>query len=82
MANGFIHALKSQTGTLILFDCKLNSSFYLCVNYQKLYNLTNKNWYPLPLISEFLDQLSQAKKFTQLDLMSAYHNRRIEKSGK
>ena len=37
-----------------------------------------KNQYPLPLIAESLDWLGQAKKFTQLDLTSAYHQMRIK----
>ncbi len=36
-----------------------------------------KNWYPLPLIGESLDQLGRAKRFTQLDLTSAYHQIKI-----
>ena len=43
MVNGFIRALKSPIGTLVLFGCKLNSSFYLYLNYQELNNLTIKN---------------------------------------
>ena len=38
-----------------------------------------KNWYLLPLISELLNCLSLAKKFTQLDLISTYHQIRIRK---
>ena len=33
LANDFIRASKLQVGTLILFDCKCNSSFCLYVNY-------------------------------------------------
>ena len=55
LANGFIWSLKSPAGVLILFIRKPNGSLCLCVNYQGLNNLTIKNWYPLPLIGEFLD---------------------------
>ena len=58
LANGFIKALKSPASALILCVFKPNSNLYLCVNYQGLNNLTIKNWYPLSLIGESLDQLS------------------------
>ena len=78
LANGFIKASKSPARAPILFVRKANSSFCLCINYQGLNNLIIKNWYLLPLISKSLDRLSQAKLFTQLDLMSAYHKMRIK----
>ena len=78
LANIFIGAFKSSAGASILFVCKLNGSFCLYVNYQGLNNLTIKNRYLLPLIDNSLDQLSQAKRFTQLDLTSAYHWMRIK----
>ena len=61
LANDFIWALKSLAGALILFVCKPNGSFCLCINYHELNNLTIKNRYPLPLVDESLDQLGRAK---------------------
>ena len=78
LSNGFIQALKSPTGTPILFVRKPNSSFCLCVDYQRLNNLIIKNWYLLPLIGKSLDWLGQAKRFTQFDLTSAYYWMRIK----
>ncbi len=69
----FIQLSKFLVGIPILFDKKLDGSLRLCVNYQGLNNLTIKNWYFLPLIGECLDQLGQAKWFTQLDLTNAYY---------
>ena len=76
---GFIQPSKSPAGASILFDKKLDGSFCLCVDYRGLNNLTIKNQYPLPLISESLDWLSWARKFTQLHLTSAYHHMRLKK---
>ena len=73
LANGFIWPLKSPAGAPILFVCKLDGSLWLCVDYQGLNNLIIKNRYLLSLIDESLDWLEQAKRFTQLDLNSAYH---------
>ena len=77
LANGFIRPSKSPAGALILFDLKSDSFFGLCVDSRGLNNLTIKNRYPLPLIGESLDRLGRAKRFTQLDLTSAYHRMRI-----
>ncbi len=73
LKTGFIQPSKSPAWAPILFDKKPDGSLRLCVNYQDLNNLTIKNWYPLPLIGEFLDRLGRAKQFTQLDLTSIYH---------
>ena len=78
LKTGFIRPSKSPTDTPILFDKKLNGSFRLYVDYQGLNNLTIKNRYPLPLIGESLNRLGRAKRFTQLDLTSAYHRMRIK----
>ena len=78
LVNGFIQPSKSPAGTPILFVRKPNGSLYLYVDYQGLNNLTIKNQYPLPLIGESLDQLGQAKRFTQLDLTSSYYRIRIK----
>ena len=77
LAIGVIRSSKSPANTSILFDRKSNDFFQLCVDYQGLNNLTIKNQYPLPLIGESLDRLGRAKRFTQLDLTSAYHRMRI-----
>ena len=78
LKTGFIRPSKSPAGALIFFDKKPDGSLHLCVDYWGLNNLTIKNQYPLPLIGESLDRLGRAKRFTQLDLTSAYHRMRIK----
>ena len=77
LKNGFIRPSKSSAGAPILFDKKPDGSLWLCVDYRGLNNLTIKNRYPLPLVGESLDWLGRARRFTQLDLTSAYHRMRI-----
>ena len=77
LKTGFIQPFKSLTNAPILFDKKLGKSLRLCLDYRGLNNLTIKNWYPLSLIGESLDWLGLAKRFTQLDLTSAYHEIKI-----
>ena len=73
----FIQLSKSLAGAFILFNKKPNRSFHLYIDYQGHNNLTIKNRYLLPLISESLDCLDRAKRFIQLDLTSAYYQMRI-----
>ncbi len=61
LTTSFIWLSKSPAGAPIFFDEKSDSSLHLCVDYQGFNNLTIKNRYPLPLISEFLDWLGWAK---------------------
>ena len=82
LTTGFIRLYKSPAGAPILFDKKPDDSLYLCVDYWDLNNLTIKNWYLLPLISESSDWLSRAKMFTQMNLSSFYHQIRIKESDK
>ena len=78
LKTGFIRPSKSFAGAPILFNKKPDGSFCLCIDYWGLNNLTIKNQYLLPLIRESLNRLGRAKRFTQLDLTSAYHQIRIK----
>ena len=78
LTNVFIWLSKSLARAPILFVRKPDGSLRLCVDYRGLINLTIKNRYPLLLIGELLDRLKKAKRFTQLDLTSAYHRMRIK----
>ena len=61
LANCFICHLKSPASTLILIDKKPDRSFWLCVDYWGLNNITIKNQYLLPFVSKSLDCLGCAK---------------------
>ncbi len=52
------------------------------MDYQCLNNLIIKNQYPLPLVGESLNWLSQAWRFTKLDLTNVYHEMRIREGDK
>ncbi len=49
-------------------------------DYRKLNEMTIKNHYPLPLISELMDKLRGAKYFSKVDIRWGYNNVHI-KSG-
>ena len=78
LKTGFIWPSKSPVNAPILFNKKPDGSLRVCLDYRGLNNLTIKNRYPLPLIGKSLDRLGWAKRFIQLDLISAYHQMRIK----
>src|SRR5271155_4074831 len=49
-----------------------------CQDYRYLNEWTRKNAYPLPLISEIMDKLKDAKYFTKLDVRWGYNNVQIK----
>src|SRR6266850_550547 len=55
------------------FLSKKDASLQLCVNYQALNKVTQKDRYPLPLISDLLDSPGPARIYTKIDLKHAYH---------
>ena len=73
LEKGFIRKSTSLAGAPILFVKKKDGSLRLYVDYRKLNEMTIRNSYPLPLISELLDRVKGAKFFTKLDLKSAYN---------
>jgi hypothetical protein len=51
-------------------------------DYHRLNEITIKNKYPLPLISELIDQLSNTKIFSKMDVRWGYNNIRIKEGDK
>jgi hypothetical protein len=52
---------------------KKDGGLRLCVDYRALNLASVKNRYPLPLISEMLDPVCEARIFTKLDLRGSYN---------
>ena len=75
----FIYASSSLTAAPVLFVRKPGGGLRFCVDYRRLNEITKKDRYPLPLISETLRRLAGAKWFTKLDVIAAFHKIRIKK---
>src|SRR5258705_3013922 len=78
LANGCIHPSKSPMGAPVFFVKKKDGSLCLMQDYQKLNEIMVKNSYPLPLVSDVLTHLHNAKFFTILDLQWGFNNVRIK----
>jgi Reverse transcriptase (RNA-dependent DNA polymerase) len=62
----------------IFFIKKKDGSLCLVQDYCALNSITIKNRYPLPLISELVNQLRSAKFFMKLDVQWGYQNVRMK----
>lgn len=80
LSKGLIKPSVSPYGAPILFVKKKDGSRRMVIDYRLLNRITVKNKYPLPRIDELLCQLSGAKIFSKLDLMSGYHQMKIKAS--
>jgi hypothetical protein len=62
----------------VFFIKKKDGMLCLVQDYRALNALTIKNRYPLPLISELVNQLCSAKYFTKLNVRWGYNNVRMK----
>jgi len=75
---GRIRQSKSPMASPVFFIKKKDGSLRLVQDYRMLNDITVKNKYLLPLISELVNQLRGAKYFTKLDVRWGFNNVRIQ----
>jgi Reverse transcriptase (RNA-dependent DNA polymerase) len=78
LKSGRIRPSKSPMASPVFFIKKKDGSLRLVQDYRKLNEMTIKNSYPLPLISELVTKLRKAKWYTKLDVRWGYNNVRIK----
>ena len=66
----------------VFFVGKKNSKKHIVQDYQYLNEWTIKNNYPLPLISNIIENIDTKKVFTKLDLWQGYNNVQIKEGDK
>ena len=77
LRKGYIRPSKSPMASPVFFVKKKDGKLRFVQDYRKLNEITIKNRYPLPLISQLIDRLRGAKFFTKLDVRWGYNNVRI-----
>jgi len=70
---GIIRPLNSPCGASVLFVKKKNGSLCLCMDYRGLNRITQKDRYPILLVSDLLNAPRKAWIYLKIDLRSAYH---------
>ncbi|KAI0993325.1 hypothetical protein K3495_g14859 [Podosphaera aphanis] len=78
LSKGFIRVSRSPAAAPVLFVKKSNGDLRFCIDYRGLNAITIRNRHSLPLISETLSQLSHARYYSKLDIISAFNKPRIK----
>ena len=78
LRKGYIRPSKSLQTALVFFVGKKDSKKRMVQDYRYLNEWTIKNNYPLPLISDVLENIGTKKLFTKMDLRWGYNNVRIK----
>jgi hypothetical protein len=68
-----IHPSTSPYSSHVVMVLKKEGSWRMCPNFNALNKLTMKDKFPIPVIDDLLDELSDAHFFTKLDLHSGYN---------
>ncbi|GBN76637.1 Retrovirus-related Pol polyprotein from transposon 17.6 [Araneus ventricosus] len=79
---GIIEESSGSWASPIVLAKKKDGSTRFCVDYRKLNEITIKNGYPLPRISDTLDALNGSQWFSTLDLKSGYWQVEIQPEDK
>lgn len=73
----WIRASSSPGGAPVLFIKKPGGGLRFCVDYRALNAITERDRYPLPLIRETIQMLSNSTWLSKVDVRSAFHRLRI-----
>ena len=81
LRKGYIKPSESPQMSLVFFVGKKDGSKRMVMDYCSLNDQTIKNNYPLPLITELIDNIGSRKVFTKLDLRWGFNNIKIKERG-
>ena len=82
LRKGYIQPSKSPQMVLVFFVGKKDGKKRMVQDYRYLNKWTVKNNYPLPLISDIVENIGTKRVFTKMDLQWEYNNMRIKEEDK
>jgi len=78
LRKGYIRPSKSLQTSPVFFVGKKDGSKRMVMDYRNLNSQTVKNNYPLPLITELIDNMGSKRVFMKIDLRWGFNNVRIK----
>jgi len=78
LRKGYIKPSKSPQTLPVFFVRKKDGGKWMVMDYYNLNSQTVKNNYPLPLITELIDNMGSKRVFTKMDLRWGFNNVRIK----
>jgi len=78
LRKGYIRLSKSPQTSPVFFIRKKDGSKRMVMDYHNLNDQIVKNNYPLPLITDLIDNIGSKKVFTKMDLRWGFNNMRIK----
>jgi len=78
LRKGYIRPSKSPQTSPVFFVGKKDGKKRMVIDYRSLNEQTVKNNYPLPLITDLIDNMGSKKVFTKMDLQWGFSNMRIK----
>ncbi|KAJ3529572.1 hypothetical protein NMY22_g8944 [Coprinellus aureogranulatus] len=82
LQKGYIRPSKSPLASPMFFVKKKDGKLRFVQDYRKLNEITVKNRYPLPLVSDIINRLQGAKYFSKFNVRWGYNNIRIKEGDK
>ena len=82
LRKGYIRPLKLPQTAPVFFVGKKDGKKRMVQDYRYLNEWTIKNNYPLPLISDVIENIGTKRVFTKIDLRWGYNNVRIKEGDK
>lgn len=80
--DGIIEPSNSPWASPIVLVRKKDGSYRFCVDYRKVNKVTERDAYPLPLVTHTLDKLRDARYLSTLDIKSAYWQIEVDDASK
>lgn len=80
--DGIIEPSNGPWASQTVLVTKPDGTSRLCIDYRKLNDVTRKDSYPLPLISDSLDTLGGSSWFSSMDLSSGYYQVQMDPNHK
>jgi hypothetical protein len=73
LAQGLIQPSSSSFSSPVLLVKKKDGTYRFCVDFRQLNALTAKSTFPVPVFDQLMDELSQARWFSNLVLRAGFH---------